>query len=55
MFSHGNGIGPLRERLWPAFEIHDQDIIAEKSAAGAFFPTSARSPGCSRSGTSTPS
>jgi nicotinamidase-related amidase len=38
MLSHSGGTGPLHERLWPAFQIHDQDIIAEKSAASAFFP-----------------
>lgn len=30
--------GPLAERLWPDFEVHDGDVLAEKSAPSAFFP-----------------
>lgn len=37
-FADCGGEGPLRERLWPGFEIHDDDVVTEKSAASAFFP-----------------
>ncbi|MER7079710.1 Nicotinamidase-related amidase [Saccharopolyspora kobensis] len=32
------GTGPLRERLWPEFHVHDRDLLVEKTAASAFFP-----------------
>ena len=32
------GAGPLRDRLWPEFEVHPGDLLVEKSAASAFFP-----------------
>lgn len=32
------GKGPLRERLWHEFEVSDDDVLVEKSAASAFFP-----------------
>ncbi|MBF6507659.1 cysteine hydrolase [Nocardia farcinica] len=32
------GTGPLRERLWPEFQVHDRDVLVEKTAASAFFP-----------------
>lgn len=32
------GTGPLRDRLWPEFEVHADDLVVEKSAASAFFP-----------------
>lgn len=32
------GKGPLRERLWHEFEVSDEDVLVEKSAASAFFP-----------------
>lgn len=32
------GNEPLHQRLWPAFDVHDQDILVEKTAASAFFP-----------------
>ena len=30
--------GPLRDRLWPEFDVHPGDLLVEKSAASAFFP-----------------
>jgi nicotinamidase-related amidase len=39
------GDRPMRERLWPAFQIHGQDILAEKTAASAFFPGRCPLPG----------
>ncbi len=38
LFDRSFGSGPLRERLWPAFEVHDHDTIVQKTAASAFFP-----------------
>ena len=36
---HGaGGHGPLRDRLWPAFQAHPPDLLVEKSARSAFFP-----------------
>lgn len=32
------GNGPLRERLWHEFQVSDDDILVEKSAASAFLP-----------------
>jgi nicotinamidase-related amidase len=45
LLSHAGGDGPLRERLWPAFHVHDEDITAEKTAASAFFPGRCPLPG----------
>jgi len=28
----------LVDRLWPAFDVHADDLLVEKSAASAFFP-----------------
>ena len=37
-YAESGGSGPIRERLWPALDVCDGDILAEKSAASAFFP-----------------
>ncbi|GAA4540733.1 isochorismatase family cysteine hydrolase [Amycolatopsis samaneae] len=34
----GGGAGPPPARLWPGFQVHEGDVVAEKSAASAFFP-----------------
>jgi len=38
MFAASGGDGPLRERLWHEFAVHDDDLLVEKAAASAFFP-----------------
>jgi len=38
MFNNSAGTGPLPERLWSGFELHENDLVLEKSAASAFFP-----------------
>ena len=38
MFRASGGEGPLRDRVWREFEIHDEDLLVEKTAASAFFP-----------------
>lgn len=38
MFSESGGTGPLRDRVWREFDVRDEDLIAEKTAASAFFP-----------------
>ena len=38
VFNRSGGTGPLRERLWPGFVVHDVDLVVEKTAASAFFP-----------------
>jgi nicotinamidase-related amidase len=38
MFRRSAGEGPLAQRLWHEFEIHDDDLLVEKTAASAFFP-----------------
>ncbi|MFF4948675.1 isochorismatase family protein [Streptomyces chattanoogensis] len=42
---HCTGTGPLRDRLWPAFQVHDNDLAVEKTAASAFFPGRCPLPG----------
>lgn len=37
-YRKSGGKGPLRERLWHEFEVSEDDIFVEKSAASAFFP-----------------
>jgi nicotinamidase-related amidase len=32
------GQGPLRSRLWHEFEVHDADLLVEKTAPSAVFP-----------------
>ncbi|HEY3514998.1 isochorismatase family cysteine hydrolase [Kribbella sp. NPDC051137] len=38
MFSESGGTGPLRDRVWREFDVQDEDLIVEKTAASAFFP-----------------
>ena len=38
MFSESGGSGPLAGRVWREFEIHDEDLLVEKTAASAFVP-----------------
>lgn len=38
MFATSGGTGSLRERLWPGFDVHPEDLLVEKTAASAFFP-----------------
>jgi nicotinamidase-related amidase len=37
-FNASGGTGPLRDRLWHEFTVHDEDLLVEKTAASAFFP-----------------
>jgi nicotinamidase-related amidase len=41
----GTDRGPLRDRLWPAFDVHDHDILVEKTTASALFPGQCPLPG----------
>jgi len=38
LYGLSGGAGPLKARLWPAFDVHANDLLVEKSAASAFFP-----------------
>lgn len=38
MYAASGGEGTLAERLWHEFQIHEGDVLAEKSATSAFFP-----------------
>jgi nicotinamidase-related amidase len=38
LYNASGGAGPLRSRLCPAFEVAPADLVAEKTAASAFFP-----------------
>ncbi|MCR3750498.1 isochorismatase family protein [Lentzea californiensis] len=38
VFRTSGGTGPLTERLWRDFTVHDDDVLVEKSAPSAFFP-----------------
>ncbi|MDO8322027.1 MAG: isochorismatase family cysteine hydrolase [Phenylobacterium sp.] len=38
MYAASGGEGSLAERLWPEFQVHEGDVLAEKSATSAFFP-----------------
>ncbi|WP_406050680.1 isochorismatase family protein [Kribbella sp. NBC_00889] len=38
LFSESGGSGPVRERVWHEFEIHEADLLVEKTATSAFFP-----------------
>ncbi|CAL9335890.1 Isochorismatase family protein YecD [Streptomyces sp. enrichment culture] len=40
----GRGEGPLRSRLWHAFDVRPEDLVVEKSAYSAFFPGSSPLP-----------
>ncbi|MDO8379615.1 isochorismatase family cysteine hydrolase [Phenylobacterium sp.] len=38
MYAASGGEGTLAERLWREFQVHEADVLAEKSATSAFFP-----------------
>jgi nicotinamidase-related amidase len=38
MFRRSGGGGPVAGRLWEGFEVHPDDLLAEKTAFSAFFP-----------------
>lgn len=38
MFRASGGEGPLRDRLWHEFTVHEHDLLVEKTATSAFFP-----------------
>ncbi|GAA1633854.1 cysteine hydrolase [Kribbella alba] len=38
LFNESGGSGSLAGRVWQEFEIHDDDLLVEKTAASAFFP-----------------
>jgi nicotinamidase-related amidase len=38
MFRRSGGEGPVAGRLWKEFEVHPDDLLAEKTAFSAFFP-----------------
>lgn len=38
MYRRSGGDGPLADRLWEGFDVHPDDLLAEKTAASAFFP-----------------
>ena len=44
VFRLSGGEGPLRARLWHEFDVHDADLIVEKTAYSAFFPGSSPLP-----------
>ncbi|ONI68596.1 isochorismatase [Kribbella sp. ALI-6-A] len=44
-FNASGGTGPLRDRLWHEFTVHDEDLLVEKTAASAFFPGRCDLPG----------
>ena len=38
MFRLSGGDGPLRSRLWHELDVHEADLLVEKTASSAFFP-----------------
>jgi nicotinamidase-related amidase len=38
IYGRSGGSGELRGRVWHEFEVLDEDLVMEKSAASAFFP-----------------
>jgi nicotinamidase-related amidase len=38
MYRRSGGDGPLACRLWEGFEVHPDDLLAEKTSSSAFFP-----------------
>jgi nicotinamidase-related amidase len=38
MFRRSGGAGRLRDRVWHELDVHDDDLLVEKTAASAFFP-----------------
>lgn len=45
MFRRSGGEGPLEARLWHEFEVHEGDLLVEKTATSAFFPGRCPLPG----------
>jgi nicotinamidase-related amidase len=39
-FRRSGGDGPVADRIWEDFEVQPDDLLAEKTASGAFFPGS---------------
>jgi hypothetical protein len=39
-FRRSGGDGPVAGRIWAGFEVHPDDLLAEKTAFSAFFPGS---------------
>jgi nicotinamidase-related amidase len=37
-YRESGGAGPVAGRIWEGFEVHPDDLLAEKTAASAFFP-----------------
>ena len=37
-YRRSGGTGPIVERLWPAFDVDEADVLAQKTAPSAFFP-----------------
>lgn len=37
-YRHSGGVGPIADRLWPAFEPSPRDLFTSKTAPSAFFP-----------------
>ena len=48
VFAQSGGEGSPRERLWHEFDVHDEDLIVEKTATSAFFPGFSPLPGLLR-------
>ncbi|MER6378504.1 isochorismatase family cysteine hydrolase [Streptomyces sp. NPDC001250] len=44
-FATTGGDGPLRSRLWHAFDVRPKDLVVEKTAYSAFFPGRSPLPG----------
>jgi nicotinamidase-related amidase len=44
-FRRSGGEGPVRGRLWEGLAVHPDDLLAEKTAASAFFPGRCPLPG----------
>ena len=38
LYANTGGASDPRQRIWPGFAVHAEDLVAEKSAASAFFP-----------------
>jgi nicotinamidase-related amidase len=45
LFNESGGTGPLGERVWHEFDVRDEDLLVEKTAASAFFPGRCDLPG----------
>ena len=43
-FRRSGGDGPVAGRIWAGFEVHPDDLFAEKTAVSAFFPGSCALP-----------